>query len=1170
MSLSNCLSAAGELLHPEDRAAILARAKELRATGVSNADASKQAVREVLEKVSAMLKDEEGRAAALQPAKDLLGEAPNESQQAAAKIKGEAADTEKRQQNAAPDASGFKLTGSDRPADEGAARGQDGLFEDRTIEPWRVAIAPRLDAALRRWHAGKATEEELAASVRAELDARNARREEATTRDRVRGADWIRERLLRARRTGEMSEGEADLAYWLLDRAPHLARDLGISIREGDESTPNGQYSAAARLVTIFTSKSSVETTTHEILHHTERMMPAEVQAGIRKEWLSQLEKAAVDLRKTLEKKSPAPEGLKGWTHVETIPDAQDNAKRLVIMDWMLEAARKGDDMLALSLWKGGRHMTGLQDVIPYKLASPSEFWAVNGARLVHERAGAGGWVDHAAQWLKELVQKARGMLGLKSDAPVLKALDSIIAGDGSFKSKAMIAREAKGAESVKEESEAIFRRGRDSVSPESVERIQSIANKIAEKWTSTPKPEVVATYRDLPIESPPDTKGLYYQGKAYVVANRMGGERDIKREVGRVVAHEVIAHHGLRDMLGREDWYKLMSSINRAVEQGNVPLSKIRDEVRAAYVDKDGRYLLSKAREADEIAARAIEQAIDEHGNFRPGFGFIKAVYAKIAQFLREHGIDIAFTHAELQGMLRLAQSHLEAGERTQGRGHVLVTAAANRKDFNAPARMLAGVRSAIESPEQISSLRVAKQMAERGDDPDKVRLATGWFRGKYDSKWRYELSDHGADLTPAWQQLPESKLFGEQHATKLGEVLHHPELFKAYPEAKDITIVKRPGFFDFGGLQGWFNDKHNEIGITPYAKEPLSTLLHEVQHWIQGKEGFATGGNENMAFDVMTDAQKQAMASTILEGLDKRMQNDNREVEAKRKAADIVRMPEFKKMKQADDAFHESTNLEPSDPIRMRAYDATSAARKKLYEALGAEGGDYFKLDKTVQSAISWASTWRDLGRAKESIARDEEAAVKLQKLAAGVRSGSLDALKDAIKATGEGFALYRRIAGEIEARDTQARQTMTPEERQAKAPYSSEDIQPSDAIVTYGSGGEQRNFDESAQSRLPPKAPGGPMLEGLRDFTSNILREGQMFVAPMGAGAEKARAVAQTFANDMRAARSSWQRMDDYIAKHFTEEQRKAMWEAADEENVERQRSSDPAYKRPPAPA
>jgi hypothetical protein len=55
---------------------------------------------------------------------------------------------------------------------------------------------------------------------------------------------------------------------------------------------------------------------------------------------------------------------------------------------------------------------------------------------------------------------------------------------------------------------------------------------------------------------------------------------------------------------------------------------------------------------------------------------------------------------------------------------------------------------------------------------------------------------------------------------------------------------------------------------------------------------------------------------------------------------------------------------------------------------------------------------------------------------------------------------YDAYRRTAGEIEARDVQARQSYTPEQRKAVAPYSSENIAKDDAIVMFGGRGPQES--------------------------------------------------------------------------------------------------------------
>lgn len=57
-------------------------------------------------------------------------------------------------------------------------------------------------------------------------------------------------------------------------------------------------------------------------------------------------------------------------------------------------------------------------------------------------------------------------------------------------------------------------------------------------------------------------------------------------------------------------------------------------------------------------------------------------------------------------------------------------------------------------------------------------------------------------------------------------------------------------------------------------------------------------------------------------------------------------------------------------------------------------------------------------------------------------------------------QAFDEYQRTAGEIEARDIQSRKDLTPEQRAATEPYSSENIAPEDAIVLFGNQGVQES--------------------------------------------------------------------------------------------------------------
>jgi len=89
-------------------------------------------------------------------------------------------------------------------------------------------------------------------------------------------------------------------------------------------------------------------------------------------------------------------------------------------------------------------------------------------------------------------------------------------------------------------------------------------------------------------------------------------------------------------------------------------------------------------------------------------------------------------------------------------------------------------------------------------------------------------------------------------------------------------------------------------------------------------------------------------------------------------------------------------------------------------------------------------------------------------------------------------------------------------------------------------------------------PPPPPGSLVaaLRSVKEKLFDVGRDIQMMTTPMVTGSKQAMALAKDFANAMRRNRWEWSRVDQDIARRFTPEQRKRMWDAADEESVARQ--------------
>lgn len=214
-------------------------------------------------------------------------------------------------------------------------------------------------------------------------------------------------------------------------------------------------------------------------------------------------------------------------------------------------------------------------------------------------------------------------------------------------------------------------------------------------------------------------------------------------------------------------------------------------------------------------------------------------------------------------------------------------------------------------ESNERIANLETAKRMEEAEKDANAIRLATGWEKGA-DGKWKYEIDDSKVhfnlydameewdEMHPRYEELREKffktelseeerkefdqwvdernevsdkhtdmdfseKLLGKTF--RLPEVMRHNELFKAYPELKYVTVsIKKTG--ENGTLgNASYEDKHINLyrhekdtdGFEEWEKKAGSVLLHEVQHIIQGIEGFAKGASPEM-FEESPEASEQS----------------------------------------------------------------------------------------------------------------------------------------------------------------------------------------------------------------------------------------------------------------------------------------------------------------------
>lgn len=155
------------------------------------------------------------------------------------------------------------------------------------------------------------------------------------------------------------------------------------------------------------------------------------------------------------------------------------------------------------------------------------------------------------------------------------------------------------------------------------------------------------------------------------------------------------------------------------------------------------------------------------------------------------------------------------------------------------------------------LERLRKAQEMVAAGVDDHRIVKTTGWFRGA-DGQPRFEIDDRQATLTPLARYA--LHVTGEARGPA-STILHHPELYQAYPELGKIKTRIR--YDSNPESSASFSPADNLLQIRTNPKNkgspPDSMMLHEFTHDTQLKEGFARGGSpKNIAAEL--EAEKTA----------------------------------------------------------------------------------------------------------------------------------------------------------------------------------------------------------------------------------------------------------------------------------------------------------------------
>lgn len=311
----------------------------------------------------------------------------------------------------------------------------------------------------------------------------------------------------------------------------------------------------------------------------------------------------------------------------------------------------------------------------------------------------------------------------------------------------------------------------------------------------------------------------------------------------------------------------------------------------------------------------------------------------------------------------------------------------------------MFAGENGAAEADKadeqtiRMDNLDVAKQMAEEKKDAKIIKMATGWEKG-VDGKWRYEMPDAKIKDTIDVGGGNIVKRFEEDMLWtdgKLEDAVDAPKLFEAYPQLKNIKIHTDAVMNDMPS-NGEYNPQTKTITIHADELKYLNSILnHEIQHVIQREEGFAHGGTPEQVERDFNAAKAEWKARSYAFELEEKAKEMGGEYNQSEVEKALIQ--EYKDMDMPE--------FIPDKETRIKGFNyfARGYADRSMDDAI-----KRFRLDRFQRTDF-------------------------------------------------DSYQEYRKLAGEVEARNVQKRLGMTDEERRNSLASETEDVNRDEQIVMNG---------------------------------------------------------------------------------------------------------------------
>ena len=358
---------------------------------------------------------------------------------------------------------------------------------------------------------------------------------------------------------------------------------------------------------------------------------------------------------------------------------------------------------------------------------------------------------------------------------------------------------------------------------------------------------------------------------------------------------------------------------------------------------------------------------------------------------------------------------------------------------------------------------------MRDRGASRDEIWNETGWFKD-VDNNWKFEIDDSKSDINwitdvsgpptkkssdvlvhdELYAAYPAPEMSYQQLKDEMGKIKNTVDYYRVTQQssgkqgydkftpkmAKDLPLLEErykdlgrqrrnfeAGLADIPTYGGFSVDTlgsylpatdaiYNYLPRKTRPKEFRSTQLHELQHAIQQREGFAKGGMPSQMKNKVINPQWTAW-------------NKNKDVVEEMKA--IKFSPEYQQQLRHMNNVWKEKYAPKLEMLEAKELKAKSAVEREKYYPLIDKIFDDFKKE--------------------EQLAPNYSRLVSLVKKH-GLNPNKLDGPPKYLDAD----EAYKRLAGEAEARNVQTRIDFTPEERAAKPPWTTLDVPENELFVQF----------------------------------------------------------------------------------------------------------------------